>query len=142
MLCAKLVEIGSEVLEKKIFSNLSMYFRYLVIFSPWKRVWPFILINLNPLHLRVLFVKFRWNWPSNSGEEGFQILSMYLHYYLIISPLKNAWPLIWTNLNPHHLRMLCVKFGWNWLSGSGDEDFQVSSMYLRCFVIISLLKRA
>ena len=27
-----------------------MYFRYFVIISPWKRVWPFILTNLNPLH--------------------------------------------------------------------------------------------
>ena len=45
---------------------------------------------------------------------------------------------IWTNLNP---RMLYAKFGWNWLSGSG-EDVLISSMYFRYFVIISPLKRA
>ena len=29
-----------------------MYFRYFVIVFPWKRVWPFIWSNLNPLHPR------------------------------------------------------------------------------------------
>ena len=32
------------------------------------------------------------------------------------------WFFIWTNLNPLHLRMLCAKFGWNWPSGSGEEE--------------------
>ena len=31
--------------------------------------------------------------------------------------------LLWIKLNPIHPRMLCAKFGWNWLSGSGEEDF-------------------
>ena len=30
---------------------------------------------------------------------------------------------IWRILNPPHPRMLCAKIGWNWLSGSGEEDF-------------------
>ena len=38
--------------------------------------------------------------------------------------------------------MLCVKFGWNWYSGSGEEDFLISSVYLWYFVIISPWKRA
>ena len=37
-----LVEIGSVVLEKKIFLISSMYFRYFAIISPWKRAEPFI----------------------------------------------------------------------------------------------------
>ena len=36
--------------------------------------------------------------------------------------------------------MHCAKFGWNWLSGSG-EDFLILSRYLRYFVIISPWKR-
>ena len=32
--------------------------------------------------------------------------------------------------------MLCTKFGWNWPSGSGEEEFLISSMYFRFFVII------
>ena len=38
--------------------------------------------------------------------------------------------------------MHCDKFGWNWLSGSGEEDFKILSMYFRYFVIISPLKMA
>ena len=37
-----LVEIGPVVLEKKDFLISSMYFQYFIIFSQWKRAWPFI----------------------------------------------------------------------------------------------------
>ena len=56
--------------------------------------------NLNPVHPRVLR----------------------FHAFVIISPLKRMGPFIWTNLNPLHPRMLCAKFGWNWLSGSGEDE--------------------
>ena len=72
----------------------------------------------------------------------FLISSMYFHNFVIISPLKRVGPFIWTNLNSLHPRMLCAKFGRNWLSGSVDEDFLISSMYFHYFVIISLWKRA
>ena len=52
---------------------------------------------------------------------------------VIISPWKRAGPFIWTNLNPLHPRMLCAKFGWNWLSGFGEEDFLILSMYFSLF---------
>ena len=38
-------------------------------------------------------------------------------------PWRRAGPFIWTNLNPLHPRMLCAKFSWNWLCGSGEEYF-------------------
>ena len=47
---------------------------------------------------------------------------MYFRCSLIISPLKRAGPFIWTNLNPLYPRMLCAKFGWNWPSGSGEDE--------------------
>ena len=53
---------------------------------------------------------------------------MYFHYFVIISPWKRAWPFIWTNLNSLHPRMFCAKFGWNWPSGSGEEDGNVKSL--------------
>ena len=84
---------------------------------------PFIWTNLNPLHPRMLCAKFGWNWPSGFGEEDFLISSMYFQYFVIISPWKREGPFILTNLNPLHQRMLCAKFGWNWPSGSGEEDF-------------------
>ena len=59
------------------------------------------------------------------------------HYYLY----ENYMVLLWTKLNLIHPRMLCAKFGWNWPSGSGEEDFLISSMYFHYFVIISPWKR-
>ena len=53
-----------------------MYFHYFVIISPWKRAGPFIWINLNPLHPRMLCAKFDWNWPSGSGEEDENVKSL------------------------------------------------------------------
>ena len=37
--------------------------------------------------------------------------------------MRIEWLFIWTNLNPLHPRMHCAKFGWNWPSGSGEEEF-------------------
>mgnify|MGYP003692482891 CR=1 FL=1 len=66
---------------------------------------------------------------------------MHFLYFVIISPWKREGPFIWTNLNSLHPRMLCAKFGWNCLSGSGEEDFLILSMYFRYFLIISPWKR-
>ena len=38
--------------------------------------------------------------------------------------------------------MFCAKFGWNWPCGSGWEEFKISSMFFRNFVIISPWKSA
>ena len=43
---------------------------------------------------RMLCAKFCWNWPSGSREEDFKILTMYFHYFVIISPWKNVGPFI------------------------------------------------
>ena len=101
----------------------------------------FIWRNLNPLRPRMLCAKIGWNWLSGSGED-FLISSMCFLHFVIISTWKRAGLFIWTNLNPLHQRMLCVKFCWNRLSGSGEKDFLISSMYFSFFVIISPLKRA
>ena len=79
-----------------------MYFRYFVIISPWNRVWPFIWTNkdalcqvwlvlenylplekdvalhlnkLDPLHQRMLWAKFSWNWLSGFWEEDENVKS-------------------------------------------------------------------
>ena len=66
---------------------------------------------------------------------------MYFRFFVIISPWERAGTFIRTNLNPFQPRMHYAKFGWNWPSGSGEEDFLISSMYFRFFVIISPWKR-
>ena len=63
----------------------------------------------------MIYAKFGWNWLCGYGEENFLILSMYFRYFAINSPWKRAGSFIWNKLNPLHLRMLCAKFGWNWL---------------------------
>ena len=54
--------------------------------------------------------------PVVLEKKIFLIVSMYFHYFIIISPLKRAWPFMdmWTNLNPLHPRINCARFDWNW----------------------------
>ena len=49
-----------------------------------------------------------------SGEEDFQILSMYFCHLVIISPWNRAWPFIWKNLNPLHPRDWLKLAQWFW----------------------------
>ena len=118
-----------------------MFFCNFAIITPWKKEGPFIWTNLYFLHPKVVCDKFGWKWPNVSGEEDFLISSIYLGYFVIISPWKKAGPFIWTNLNPPHPRMHCAKFGLNWPSGSGEEDFQNLSMCFCNFVFISPWKK-
>ena len=115
MLCAKFGWNWSSDSGEEDFLISSMYFRYFVIISPWKRAGP----------TWISFTR-RCILPS-LVEIGsvvlFKILSMYFYYLVIISPWKREGPFIWTKLNPLHPRLLCAKFGWNWPSGSGEEDF-------------------
>ena len=67
---------------------------------------------------------------------------MYFRYFSIISPCKKTGPFIWTKLNSLYTRLLCAKFSWNWLTGSGEEDCLNMSMYFRYLVSISFWKRA
>jgi hypothetical protein len=60
--------------------------------------------------------------------------------FVIISPLKRTWPFIWTNLNPLHSRIICVKCDVSF-AGSGEEDFKKLSVYFYSFAIISPWRR-
>ena len=88
-----------------------------------------------------LFLRVEWslfvNWIPITQD-----CFVYFPYFVVISPLKRAWPFIWTNLNPFHQRMLCVKVDWNWLIGSWEEDFKILSMYFCYCVNISPLGKA
>ena len=75
--------------------------------------------------------------------ENWMVLHLrrFLHFvnvfWLFLNYLPLAWLFIRTKLNPHHPKMFCVKFGWNWPSCS----FFLKSMYFCYFIIISLWKR-
>ena len=60
---------------------------------------------------------------------------MYFHYFVIISPWKRVGPVIWTNLNPLHPRMLCANFGW---IGSVVLEKKIFK-FLQCIFTISKL---
>ena len=38
----------------------------------------------------MIFAKFDWKWPSGSGEDDFLKSSMFIHYFVIISPWKKG----------------------------------------------------
>ena len=95
-----------------------MYFRYFVIIFPWKRL----------------------NWPSGSGEENYKISSMSFRYDLPLGKEKALY-LKKLEFPSANSRILCIRLGWNWPSGSWEKDFSISSMYFRYFVIISPWKK-
>ena len=52
----------------------------------------------------------------------------FLNFNNVLPLFRNYLPLekdraLYLNLNPHHTRRHCAKFGWNWPCGSGEEDF-------------------
>ena len=112
------------------------YFNFVNIFSLFRNYFP--LEKGGALHLNKLEFPLPkdalcqvWYWLSGSGEEDFLNSSIYFRYFVIISPWKKAGPFIWRNLNPPHPRMFCAKFGWNWPSGSLEEDENVKSLRQR-----------
>ena len=129
------------VVQEKILKFCDCTFCNFVIIANVERCGLSIWINLNPFYRRILFAKYGWNWPSGSGEEDFYNLSTYFRNFAIISPWKKEGAFIWINLNPLNPRILYAKFGWNWSSGSGEEDFFNLSTYFRNFAIISSLKK-
>jgi hypothetical protein len=73
------------------------------------------------------FKIFKWRHP-------------FLHF-VIISPLKETWPFIWTNLNSLHPRIIIIKFDWIWHSGSIEEEFQRFTVYFLHFYYHILLEK-
>ena len=54
---------------------------------------------------------------------------MYIRYFVIFYLWKRTGLFIWTISSLHHPRMLCAKFGWNWTSGSGIDDFYILNVF-------------
>ena len=52
------------------------------------------------------------------------VFSVFCNY----PPLKKGVTLHWNKMNFHHLRILCVKFSWNLLSGSWELDENMKSL--------------
>ena len=55
--------------------------------------------------------------------------------------LKKGMILHLNKLESPSPRILCTRFGWNWPNGSWEDEFKISSMYFRYFIIISTWER-
>ena len=96
-----------------------MYF----LFENWMYV---ICKNLNPLQPRMLCTKFRWNWLAPCFWRKLLNIVNYFRYFVIISPLKKAWPIIRTNLNSLH--------NWielNWIDALCQISFKLTRWFWR-----------
>ena len=122
-----LVEIGPVVLAK-IFEFRQCIFTISKLSPLWKEGGPSFDLTLVPFTQRCFVPSLVEFSPLILEKKIFFISSMYFRYFVHISPFPRAGPFIWTNLNPLYPRMLCAKFGWNWPSGSGEEDEYVKSL--------------
>ena len=79
----------------------------------------------------------RWFW-----RRLFKISSMYICFYVFISPWKKAGPFIWTTWNPLTQKCIEPSLVENWPSCSGEEHFSHFVKVFYYFVLISSWKRA
>ena len=66
----------------------------------------------------MLHAKFQNHRPSGSGEDFLKVLAIYSHG----GHLGHVTLTIYTNFHSHFLRMLLMKFGFDWPSGFREED--------------------
>ena len=105
-----------------------MYFRFFIIISPWKRAWSRLWKNMNPNHPRMLCAKLGWNIGPVVLEKKIFKFCQCIFAFCNYLPLEKGRALHLNKLNTYHPRMFCAKFGWNWPSGSWEEDENVKSL--------------
>ena len=101
----------------------------ILLITPWKRTWPFVLTKLNSPHPRRLCAKLGWNWSSYSWKT-FWISSMIFLKFRYYLPLEKdvALHLELNFFYPRYPRMLCAMFGWNCPDGFREEVKHVKSL--------------
>jgi hypothetical protein len=83
------------------------------------RIWT----NLNLHYIRKLSCKCKLFWLSASwGEDFWNDPTPFLHFCNYL-PFEEDLALNLYNSNSLNPRIICTKFDWNWLAGSGEEDF-------------------
>ena len=104
--------------------NIPRTGRTLILTAPPQR------LNFSLLRIEWFIIDKTWNlftqWyiaPSGSGEDDFQISSMYMYFCYLIETLSGL-----SFLQTSTKNALC-KFGWNWPCGYREEDLKF------CFVI-------
>jgi hypothetical protein len=130
IICSKFYWIWPCGSGENLRKTTSVYFYPFAIISPWRRVSAFIWINFNPLSPRMMFdvwLKFAQKFLRSRFSND---PTPFLHVcdYL-------TWPFIWANFNSLHTRIICIKFDWNWLNGSWEEDCYI---FLCIFTLLLL----
>ena len=115
------------------------FLNFIIVFSLFRNYLPLekgVSLHLNKFEspspkdalCQVWLILARWFW-----RRRFLNFVNVFSLFRILSPLG-----IWTNFNSLYPRMLCIKFDWNWLGLSGEENFHffviISSWKKTCFV--------
>ena len=118
---SSLVEIGTVVLEKKIlnFINVFSLFRY---YLPLGKD---MTLHMNKIEFPSPKYASRQVWLKLATRFWrIRFLNFFYVFLLFDSPWKWTWHFNCTIFtSSFHQRILCAKFGYNWPSGSGEEDF-------------------
>ena len=87
---------------------------FCTIFSPKEKSVVHHFNKLESQSLKNVCLKFRWNWPIDTGEDDILMMSVNFHYYSFWKGLKYCrcgikhytinQSFIWTNLITHHLK--------------------------------------
>jgi hypothetical protein len=68
---------------RRRFKNEFSVFYSFAIISPWIRVIPFVWTKVNPLHPRIICIKFDWIWPPGFRQDFkiiFSVFSLFRYY--------------------------------------------------------------
>ena len=125
---------------RRFFFISSVFFRYFIIISPWKRMGPYIWTKLKILHQRMISAKFGLNWHSDSWEDLKKLVNVFLLLRNDL-PLEKGRTLHFNKLEfpSPALCQVWLKFAqWFWRR----RFIFISSMYFRYFVIIFPWRRA
>ena len=116
---------------RRRFFNFVNDFRYFVIISHSKRAEPFIWTNFNLNTQGCIVPSLVEIGPVVREKKLFfnfvNVFSLFRNYL----PLEKSGALHLNKFESRNPRMLCAKFGWNWPSGSGEEDENVKSLRQR-----------
>jgi hypothetical protein len=97
-------------------------YTHVKIVPPLSPPWPsgtIICTSLNLKYVRKLSCEYELFWLSGSQWKHFQWPHQVFCIFILSPSLKRTWAFIWTIWNSLYPRMICAKFDWNWLVGSG-----------------------
>ena len=130
-ICKILSPINTRMLCAKLCWNENNYefryfFCYFVIRSVCKKRHGLSWMNLNHFNPK-MFVPRLIALDFNCRKSKFYKFR-HCNFDISLSHWKKLWASIRTKLNSLYSRMLCATFGWNWKSGSTEEDKNVKNL--------------